>query len=474
VKRNAHSVRSEAVLLALTVMACTPPTGPMTVAPSLDGSLATDSDIEVSIHSDVSITGDVSADAVGPSDASPVPFVPLNVSSGEAFSCAVASNGGVACWGRGDSGQLGDGLTTHNNACESREGCTLIPVRVVGLTDAQEVAAGGAFACARRSTGGVVCWGRGGALGDGAARHSMCGGVASQPFDCSRTPVAVAALSDAVEISASLGAGYACARRATGGVVCWGDNYNGTLGNAGAGGSSSRPVAVDNLAEVVQIATGGSHACALVRSGAVYCWGSNELGQLGDGTRTSHGVTMPVSGLNDAIEISAGSAFSCAVRAGGGIVCWGYNGAYNGALGDGVGVRHQDCGRPGFVADCSPTPVSVTGVADATEVSSGVHVTCAVRRTGELVCWGINDNGELGDGVTRHGDGCGGRDCSPVPVRVQSLNDVTHVAPGGAHNCAIGRNGTVRCWGVGTDGQYGDGTRARTRFAPETPVSPPR
>jgi len=121
------------------------------------------------------------------------------VVTGQGHACALVG-GAVWCWGRGESGQLGDGTRPLSRAAAA-------PVR--GLADAVELAAGDEFTCARRAGGGVVCWGRNvhGALGDGSGRDQA-------------QPAVVAGLSDAVEVAAR--AERACARRAGGGVVCWG------------------------------------------------------------------------------------------------------------------------------------------------------------------------------------------------------------------------------------------------------------
>ena len=129
-----------------------------------------------------------------------------------------------------------------------------------------------------------MCWGRNdeGQIGSGSA-------VVSSP-----TPLGVAGLTDATHIS--LGNVHACARRATGAVVCWGWNYVGQLGNNSATNAST-PVPVSGLTDALFVAAGGNLSCAWRASGAVVCWGENSAGQLGDGTTTNRRVPVTVIGL---------------------------------------------------------------------------------------------------------------------------------------------------------------------------------
>jgi alpha-tubulin suppressor-like RCC1 family protein len=283
-------------------------------------------------------------------------------------SCALRSSGAVVCWGGNAYGQLGDGTTMASS----------LPAPVFGLTDAVEVATGDYHTCARRRDGTVVCWGANGSgqLGNNTTTPSV-------------TPVAVVGLTDAVEVVAA--DTFTCARRATGGVVCWGRNDVGQLGNGTTTGSRV-PVAVTGLTDAVEVTVGGngftvdltSHACARRASGSVVCWGANNYGQLGDGTRATRSIPAAVTGLTDAIEVSAGGSHVCARRASNNVVCWGGGGS--GQLGIG----------PGSSA-LTPTTVPLTSVA---QVSAGGEHTCARQTGGQVYCWGGNAYGQLGDGTS--------------------------------------------------------------------------
>ena len=190
---------------------------------------------------------------------------------------------------------------------------------------------------------------------------------------------------------------------------------------------------------VVQLAAGFEHTCARRMTGSVLCWGSNNAGQLGDGTTEARWVPGPVGGLDDAVEIAAAGSYTCARRASGTVACWGWN--RSGQLGDGNTTQ-------------SKVPVEVVGLFDAIGLATATHHACAVRASGTVVCWGANTQGGLGDGTTTS---------SSTPVPVVGLTDVVQVALGatvirGGHSCARTRDGGAVCWGYNYHGELGDGT----------------
>jgi alpha-tubulin suppressor-like RCC1 family protein len=352
--------------------------------------------------------------SVGPKPLEAAPTGGL--SAGEYHTCALTSGGGVVCWGQNFRGALGDGTMTNRS----------VPVTVRGLAGVTAVAAGGDHTCALTSEGAVRCWGWNGwgQLGDGTltqrstpvAVSGLANGVialaAGNTHNCAvtrgggavcwgdnslgqlgdgtttqrSTPVAVSGLANGV-IALAAGREHTCAVTSGGGVVCWGQNFNGSLGD-GTTTHRSIPVAVNGLSTgVIAVAAGRDHSCVLTNQHGVRCWGDNFYGQLGDGTTTRPEAPVAVSGLaNGVIALEAGRDHNCATTAGGRLVCWGRNG--DGQVGDGTTTDRT-------------TPVAVVGLAsDVTAVSAGGWLSCALTSEGGVRCWGLNRFGELGDGTT--------------------------------------------------------------------------
>jgi alpha-tubulin suppressor-like RCC1 family protein len=342
----------------------------------------------------------------------------VDLAAGSSHTCALSTGGGVVCWGWNGYGQLGDGTTSDR----------LTPTPVSGLeTGVEALAAGGEFTCALTTGVGVVCWGSNGygQLGDGTTTDRL-------------TPTAVSGLYAGVAAVVT-GRSHTCALTTGGGVMCWGENDVGQLGD---GTTSHRltPTSVNGLAaDVAVVAAGRFHTCALKTDGALLCWGYNGMGQLGDGTTTSPRRTpTAVSGLQTGVvAVAAGGYFTCALTTGGAAACWGYNDS--GQLGDGT-------------TDDRRTPTALSGLpAGGVAVTAGLSHACALTTGGGVACWGRNDSGQLGDGTTatQH----------ETPAAVSGLaTGVAALTAGGDRSCALTAGGGVLCWGANESGQLGDGT----------------
>lgn len=397
-------------------------------------------------------------------------FVELDLAASS--SCARRMNGDVICWGEGQEAQLGDGRMRHVPGCPVPEGmpvdCTSTPVLVSLTEPALELGASASFFCAVTGTERTHrCWGlrgyridgdtptrrfapevealfTGTVLDDGGSRACwldegavMCIGSngAGQLGNGDRTesfvPVAATRRSDsspitsAVEVDGGVFGGLTCARTPTE-VLCWGINDNGQLGDgvddhmpddcgdaASAIDCSLRAVNVSVLdgAHVLDLAVGFDHACALVDDGTVFCWGAGGFGQLGTGDNARRGTPTLVAGLTDVVQITANANSTCARRGDGTVACWGQSDL--GQVGDGA-ETHEGlvCSSGGRFVDCQLTPSDVSGLSDATDISTGFSHSCAIREAGGIVCWGRNDRYQLGDGT---------RDARYAPVPVGGL-----------------------------------------------------
>jgi alpha-tubulin suppressor-like RCC1 family protein len=286
------------------------------------------------------------------------------VSAGANNSCALTNAGAVLCWGV--ASRLGNGSTVNSSR----------PVGVTGLSSGvSAISAGGDHVCALTNGGAVVCWGNNtyGGLGDGT-------GIASS------TPVPVVGLSSGVA-SISSGARHTCAVTAAGGVWCWGYNAYGELGD-GTTTNGLVPVPVAGLSSGVSaVAAGGFHSCAITTAGATVCWGQNVYGQLGDGTTTDSPTPVAAFGLSaGTAAVTGGTYHTCAITTAGEARCWGSNNT--GQIGDGTLVNRS-----------VPTTVSGLS-SGVVRISGGRGSTCAVTTTGRALCWGWNLYGQLGDGST--------------------------------------------------------------------------
>ena len=245
------------------------------------------------------------------------------------------------------------------------------------------------------------------------------------------------------------GATHACAAKTDGTVWCWGSNDSGELGSNGDD-ESPVPLQVPGITNATAVATGAAHSCALLADRTVKCWGQNVNGQVGSGTG---GDTDPVrqspttvTGLTDVAAVAAGGFHTCALKTSGSVVCWGWNIA--GQLGNNAS------------ADFSVTPVAVSALSGATALSAGSLHTCAAVAGGEVRCWGSNSGGQLG--IELPGDA----NASKVPVSVAGASGFTGLSAGAGHTCAINAAKQAVCWGSNGNGQLGDGTKAsRSGFA---------
>jgi len=342
------------------------------------------------------------------------------VSAGFLHTCALTADGNVKCWGANDAGQLGNGTNADS----------AIPVDVPLPAAVSAVASGYEHTCAIVS-GAVYCWGDNtfGELGDGTTTNRA-------------SPVPVGGLTQVVALGAGGGIlvgtsfGHTCAVDSGGLLRCWGANGSGQVGD---GSTTTRltPVLVTALPGgtiVASVACGERHTCATA-GGAVTCWGANDSGQLGVGSTGPQTIPPTPAVPSGAAMVATGQAHSCAV-VGGSLQCWGLNTS-----------GQVDAGNAATGAFTSPLAPPLGGQA-LTTVATGRAHTCAVDATASPatpVCFGANEASQLG--------GTG----SLVNVALLPPATAVSMTAGEEHTCLLTGDGGIQCWGANDRGQLGNG-----------------
>jgi alpha-tubulin suppressor-like RCC1 family protein len=370
------------------------------------------------------------------------------VAAGGEFGCVLLDDGRVRCWGANDRGQLGDGSTTFRPVPVDVTGLPAAPARVVAI------ATGWAHACGVVSPGGQVwCWGDNttGELGAGfAAPFStapvLVPGVAGVAAPASASAPLPVAAGGGVAGSPPAPFGHTCAV-GSGGLVCWGANGSGQLGD-GSTSQSSSPRPVSGIATASALAAGERHTCAVGPGGAV-CWGGNGSGQLGDGSTAQSSLPRTVSGLPAATFLAAGRAFSCAVADSPPLLfCWGDN-----------GEGQVTTSPPPPAIQPTPLTPSLGGGFSPGFVAAGRAHACGLEPgSATIKCFGANGQSQLTGAPTATGK---------VDVTLTGLVGTANVvAAGGNHTCALLTDGSVQCWGANDRGQTGTGQAGATVVTP--------
>jgi alpha-tubulin suppressor-like RCC1 family protein len=450
------------LLLPVAVAACGASTGLQGVSPAADASLDVLEDSPFSTDT----SADTSTDAPFFTDAASTSV--RGIAVGPLFACALLTNGTVECWGI-----VYIGNPPWPMMCDGTNSCFTTPQPMPGFSEAVSIAVGNGYTCAiisrdGSSAGVVDC------LGDNTAGEL---GTGTPLTPGSITAVQVQSLYGVTAMTA--GGRHTCgllgdkASASAGSVQCWGDDAYGELGNGSLGPDqchgvpcSAGPVAVQGLSNVVSVAAGTDHTCALLAGGSVACWGDNAYGELGNGDPTGPAMCgkspcamspVTVPNLSGVVAIAAGAYHSCAVLSDRTVECWGRNDS--GELGLGLATGPEACPNGTY---CSTSPMPVSGLTGVVALALGDAHSCALLTDRTVQCWGLASAGELGDGDSTGPEGCNAPNtpivCSTKPVPVTALGDVHRLSAGSASSCAILLNGTVDCWGDNTVGELGDGT----------------
>jgi alpha-tubulin suppressor-like RCC1 family protein len=328
-----------------------------------------------------------------------------------------------------------------------------VQTNVLGLD-----AAGGGHVCALFEDGSAKCWGSNnkGQLGQGNLDYIGInpGEVAALP------PIDL----DANAVDISTGSYFTCALLADQSVKCWGENAKGQLGqgdqivrgdNPGEMGANLPAVDLGAGVVIVGIVAGVEHACAMLDDGSLKCWGANDFGQLGLGHQNDLGDGPGEMGDNLAeisfgdgltvLAIGAGQFHTCAILSDAGVRCWGRGQA----LGQGNGLD---------ISDPEGLPAVDLNGAVPVSLQCGNSLTCAVLDDGKVKCWGINGDGQLGQGNTEaKGDEPNEMGNWLLPVDLGAGVGTNEVAVATASVCARLDTNGVKCWGTNTYGQLGQG-----------------
>ena len=329
---------------------------------------------------------------------------------GAKFTCGLSNDGSLYCIGFNNNGQLGDNSTDNLDSFNE----------VYGDYNFSSFEIGYLYTCGLLQNGTALCWG-----------DNSQGQIGDNTNDDRWIPTSVHGNYGFSHIS--LGQYSTCGLLQNGTALCWGDGLEGQLGN-NATGDSLVPTSMYGNYTFSEIVAGSSKSfCGFLINGTALCWGDNSKGQIGDNTTTDRWIPTSVYGNYDFSSLHIGRTHVCGLLQNGTALCWGDN--TFGQLGD-----NQSCGL-----DCH-LPQPIFGNYVFTDFDSYSNHNCGVLENGSMLCWGRNNNGQLGDGTT---------DDYYVPIFVYNEYSFSSVSLGFFHTCGGLTNGRFFCWGSNTYNEIG-------------------
>ena len=286
------------------------------------------------------------------------------------------------------------------------------------------VTAGNDFACGITTDGRGHCWGEQ-AFGD-LGREGLAG---------SRVPVPVSGKLEFSAVNSGL-ANSSCALTSQAQAYCWGFNNEGQIGDGTKDptGGRATPTQVVGGLQWIAVSGGYSYSCGVASDSVAYCWGASAFG-LGNSSASASLQPAPVEKVTRFGSISVGYSHACGLGSGGTIYCWGDNA--EGDLGNGEMQKPQQ------------TPAQVANVSGFAAVDAGSGFTCAVTTAKEAYCWGQNQSGQLGNGANNSS-------ALPVQAKAGGAEGFTAVSAGSSHACAVAVGGVAYCWGSNQHGELGN------------------
>jgi alpha-tubulin suppressor-like RCC1 family protein len=339
---------------------------------------------------------------------------PGSISTGQAHSCGIRTDGIGMCWGYVISWGTGHGSATQFN----------VPEALYGNARWKQISSGYSTSCGIQDNDEAFCW------GVNTIYHASVG--ESGPWRMIDT------------VGSTV-----CAVKEDNTGWCTGLNANGQLGD-GTTTDTSAPLQLPG--QWLEIKSGWQHTCGIKTDGTAWCWGRRDEGALGDGGSLVGNQTTPVQ-VSDAgpwQQISAGGGHSCGIKTDGTAWCWGWR--EYGRLGDG--------GATTASAENTPVQVSDPGPWTFVDAGGGEH-TCGIKSDGTGWCWGLDNEGQLGDSA--------GDDTSNVPLAISGADLWSSISAGERHTCGIRSDNVGRCWGHdGTEQRLGNGAGNTDQFTPVT------
>ncbi|MBU2510987.1 Ig-like domain-containing protein [bacterium] len=389
---------------------------------------------------------------------------PVEISSGERHNCVRFSEGAIKCWGYNNNGQLGQGNTSNfgSNDSDLAMGINLSPIDLGTHKQALTHIAGQLHSCAVLGGRSLKCWGDGANWALGNESTFDLGNETDEMGD----QLPSIALGKTVDKVAA-GDGYTCVLFEDGSLKCWGYNNNGQLGQnvstTAITQSSSSEINFGSGTTVTAISVGVEHTCAILSDTSLKCWGENWAGQLGlnntsdRGNGVAHTIqSMPAVNLGagkTAEQVALGEYHTCALLNGDSGEIICWGYNQYGQLGQND-TAYRGNGSGQDVADISPVNLGQP----ATQVAAGWNHSCAVLADGSMKCWGHNQYGQLGQGTQTHiGDGSGEMG-TLATVDFGGDTTVLSISAGKYHTCALLSDYSVKCWGINSLGELGQET----------------